>query len=799
MADSCIAHIRPNADGTQTIQTAADHCRETARLAALLLHPVGLGQTGFLAGLLHDFGKFTARFTDYIRRAANGGDVRRGAVNHTFGGVRFLLTRYHAETFRSFRDIACEILAYAVGAHHGQFDCIDPNGGSGFVHRLEKEDICYEEALANFLSQCAGEAELDALFAQSVQEIETIHRKLLLAASKKEEEGAFFYAMLCRLALSAVIDADRRDTAAFMGAYTAPQFPDALRPVWDARLAYLEQRLSEFPSDSPIARARQEISAACRASAGQKSGAYRLYVPTGAGKTLSALRYALAHAAAHGKRRIIFITPLLSVLDQNAQVIRDFIGDDSLILEHHSNVIYTHDDPDRLDPQELLAETWDAPIVISTLAQLLNALFLGKTTAIRRMNALTGSVIVMDEIQSLPRHMLSQCNLALNFLSEVCGATIVLCSATQPCLETLPHPLHYSPNADLVSYNPTLWDAFRRTEVFDRQTPGGCSVEQLAAFALDCLNRAGSVLLICNTKGQAKSLYQQLLGSGCRLYHLSTAMCPQHRMDTLAAIQQDLSNGERVLCVATQLVEAGIDFSFRTVLRVCAGMDNVAQAAGRCNRSGEAGHLCPVYIVRLRGEDLRRLPEIRASQNASTALLTQFARDPDAFGNDLLSDASIRYYYRRLFAEMDAGAADYPLPDLDTSMFHLLSKNSTLGERSAIYREKRYYINQAFATAGARFHVFQSNTTDLLVPYGAGADCIAALSSDRAKYDPVFCKTELEKAKRFTVSLYDYQIHKLNDQGGLRSFASMQSVLPNFYDPQAGVTTDPGKIDFLEV
>lgn len=796
MAQLCLAHIRPQPDGPPALQTAADHCRNTARLAAERLAPLGLGQTAYLAGLVHDMGKFTARFEDYLRRAAAGERVRRGSVNHTFAGVRFLLERYHAPTCASIQDVACEVLAYAAGAHHGLFDCIGPDGGSGFLHRLKKEDICYEEARDHFLAQCAQEEELDRLFQQAADEVTAVHR-LLLESAKGDVEGAFLYGLLCRLVLSAVIDADRLDTAGFLGAPVPPVFPADLTPVWRDCLARVEDRLGQFAADTPIARARRDISDQCRRAARHSGGVRRLNVPTGSGKTLASLRYALAHAAEHGKQRIFFVIPLLSVIEQNAGVIRDFVGDDRLILEHHSNVTREREDGE-LDPRELLAETWSAPIVLTTLVQLLNTLFLGKTTSIRRMNALADSVIVIDEIQSLPRSMLSQFNLAMNFLSEVCGAAVVLCSATQPCLEALPHPLHYGPQPDLVPFSPPLWDVFRRTRVLDCRDPGGWPAERLAQFVSERMDRVRSLLLICNTKGQALDLYRRLQGGDFLLYHLSTAMCMAHRIETLRAVTEALDRKERVVCVSTQLVEAGVDFSFEAVIRVLAGMDNAAQATGRCNRGGEFGRLCPVCLVDLQGEDLSRLPELLSSQRAAEELLTRFQRDGAPFGGDLLSGESISFYYHKLFAAMEKNAADYPLPELSATLVDLLARNQALGAHAAVWREQRYWLNQAFHTAGAAFRVFSSQTFDVLVPYRAGADLISALGSQRAEHDLSFCKSLLEQAKPYTVSVYDHQLRRLAQAGGLCRLNTVQTVLPGFYDDQTGFCLDP-TLDYMEV
>lgn len=225
----------------------------------------------------------------------------------------------------------------------------------------------------------------------------------------------------------------------------------------------------------------------------------------------------MTHAAKWNCSRIIFTAPLLSILDQNAQVIRDYIGDDALILEHHSNLAEPKETPERLQELELLTASWSAPIIITTLVQLLNTCFSGRTSAIRRFHALCGSVIVIDEVQTVPGKMLTLFNLAINFLSEVCGATIVLCSATQPCLEAADHPLHRQP-VDLVPQQKALWDVFKRTDI---QNAGCAKLEELSQIVTEVLSSCDSLLVVCNTKRRRRSC-----SSRCKPRITGASICP---------------------------------------------------------------------------------------------------------------------------------------------------------------------------------------------------------------------------------------------------------------------------------
>ena len=589
------AHIRETGER----QTVREHCRNTAVLAASALRPLGLEKSAYLAGLLHDAGKNKQEYAQYLSEAVSGGNAVRGSVNHTFAGVRFLLDRWHCrEGELSYSDVTAELLAFAVGSHHGLFDCVDPQQHSGFFHRQTKEGIFYDESRQGFLAQVAAEEELEHLFRDAVREMIPMLDRLAALSTQADDneadrETAFYIGLLARMLLSAVIEGDRTDTAAFMDGIEPPVFPEDMRPIWTERLAFMEKKLAAFPRKSPIDLARHTISDTCAAGAVRPGGVYRLNVPTGGGKTLASLRFALTHAAKWNCSRIIFTAPLLSILDQNAQVIRDYIEDDALILEHHSNLAEPKETPERLQELELLTASWSAPIIITTLVQLLNTCFSGKTSAIRRFHALCGSVIVIDEVQTVPGKMLTLFNLAVNFLSEVCGATIVLCSATQPCLEAADHPLRRQP-VDLVPQQKALWDVFKRTDI---QNAGCAKLEELPLIVMGALSSCDSLLVVCNTKKEAAFLFESLQAANCRCFHLSAAMCVQHRRETLQALQSALdkpsADRQRVVCISTQVIEAGVDISFQRVIRFSAGMDSVVQAAGRCNRHAEQKEPAP--------------------------------------------------------------------------------------------------------------------------------------------------------------------------------------------------------------
>ncbi len=791
------AHIKKDSSGAViAVQTVEEHCQNTARYAAQALSSVGLSAVGEAAGLLHDLGKYTDRFRAYIR---DGVGVR-GSVNHVFSGVRLVLERYHRCSEERPEDIVAELLALAVGGHHGGlFDCVDENRKNGFQHRLTKEGTGYREATDNFFHRCIGQEELDRRFQAAQNELTPVLQNICAMTGEDADneryyrETAFYSGLLARLLLSAVIEGDRRDTAAFMEgtAFPSAQSDKELEHMWSTLLDRTEERLNALPFKSSIDRARRAISEQCRRAAEQPGGIFRLSVPTGGGKTLSGLRFALAHALKYRKKRIIFTSPLLSILEQNAAVIRDYIQDDSLILEHHSDLIDTEESERQLDERELLTETWESPLIITTLVQLLNTLFCGKTSCIRRFHSLCSSVIVIDEVQTVPDKMLSLFSLAVNFLSEICGATVVLCSATQPCTEQIEHPMH-GPVRDIVPRDPDLWQAFRRTDI---RHLGTMSLEQIAGFALEKLQSVNSLLIICNTKAEAKTLYNRLKDGGFSAFSLSADMCTAHRRDTLNALRRVLErHGPKAVCISTQVIEAGVDISFACVIRLSAGMDSVIQAAGRCNRSGEAGPgtLAPVYLVKLKNESLVYLSDIERGKAATEELWGEFLTHAELYGGRPDSDEAIAYYYRALYRKQPQGYHDYALPE-HPSLFSLLSLNEHYA------RERPYYFNQAFKLAGSHFQVFEDNTSDVIVPYKKGKALISDLCSERAAWDTAYLRSLLKAAKPYTVSLFRHQIDRLNDENSLIPLPGGALGLSGHYRAETGFSLEEANLKFLGV
>ena len=777
------AHIRKeiSCDGkvTYSFQSVAEHCRNTAKYASKALKAVGLEKTAYLAGLLHDVGKNTLRFVQYIEDAViNEKEVKRGSVNHTFAGVKLILAK-HAKYVgtNDIQDLTVELIAYAIGAHHGLFDCIKDIDESAFAYRLEKENIDSEEAIENFYNECASEDEIEKLLLEATAEIKNL-ADIIVSIDRTEHdeeyEIPFYYSLVCRLLTSAVIDADRKDTMEFEKNEVTKQ----VSLDWSKALENFNSYIENFKTERDIDLARKEISAACAVAAQKSEGVYRLNVPTGGGKTLSSLRYALEHAKKYHKKRLFFVMPLLSIIEQNAQEIRKAVQDDSIILEHHSNVIDDENsDVEELNKRELLIQSWDNPIVITTLVQLLNTMFLGKTSSVRRFAALCNSVIVFDEVQSLPNTMLTLFNLTINFLVKKCHVTVILCSATQPSFENAEHKL-LSEVSDLITLPSETLKVFERVELVDK---GSMSMEELSDFALEIIRSKKSLLVVCNTKREAKELFESLqaeVSSVIPMYHLSASMCTKHRKMIVESMKIDLS---LPVCVATQVIEAGVDISFNCVIRLQAGMDSIVQAAGRCNRNGE-NKLESVYIVNLLGEKLHRLKEIETAKSATNSLL-QEVKTKNQY-TSLNSDAAISFYYKKLYSMMNKGEQDFLVPKLHKSLYGLLNQHDVADG---------YFLAQQLKTAGNYFNVFDNNTVELIVPYGSGQNVISELNSEKAMYNLAYAEDLIKQATGYTVTCYQYQIDVLKkDAAVIYNDCFGIYILNNsaYYDDQLGLNLD---------
>ena len=746
---------------------------------------------GKIGGKLHDIGKLTEVFNNYIH---NVGNSKRGDIDHSFAGAKFLLENFSGAD-KSFEQKTAALIGRVILTHHGLCDWINDYSESTYQRRTQKgKDDFYDEILSNFKGS-ELEKEVKSDFEQAVKEVRTV-RKKLKEMSDKPEAFAFYLGMLERFLLSCLIDADRIDTADFMSKTQSADEYDT-QTLWQEMQIKLEEKLKEFSKRSDnISKQRQSISDRCFAYAAGEVKICRLLVPTGGGKTLSSLRFACEYAKRNQKKKIIYIAPFMSILEQNSMDIRELAGD--TLLEHHSNMladIAKEKSDDALQEYELHTERWDSPVIATTMVQFLNSLFSGQTSSVRRMHRLSEAVIIIDEVQSVPQKCVYLFNLAMNFLSQICGSTIVLCSATQPPFEELDEfPLMLDENPDMTGDVAEDFAAFARTQLIYEEKTGGFGYDEASDFCRRKFSENGSLLVVVNTKIAAKEMFNRLKNtSGAKVFHLSTNMCPKHRRECIDLMKDMLSKKEPVICVTTQLIEAGVDISFGCVVRSLAGLDNAAQAAGRCNRSGEFHKICPVYVLHLRDEKLGSLSEIKEAQDVCREIFGI----PDI--SDYLGVDVQKKYFSKLFKSGDGKRKlRYKLNNImDIDLINLLSLNINRAKDTP-YK----FCGQAFRTAGKEFEVIDSNTRAVIVPFDKKAqEIIASLSTEK---NPNEIVKLLRLAQQYAVNLYDNKLRELEKQSAVYNLNcggnenTVVTILhKEFYDKNLGVTDEGGLHEVL--
>lgn len=607
-----------DADGG--VQTLRDHLHNAGDLAES--YESEFSQIPRMAALLHDVGKVAQQFQTYLI----SGKGRRGEIPHARQGA-FVVNDLPISN--SAAEIVKEILELVIAKHHGELpDCINEIGDEAFLTGFTEADKQNPKYAYGEIKQGLHDLDLDLqdTFQQAEKDVfDFVGRTKLLKLSK---DSRYFYSgLLVKYVYSRLIDADRTDTAYFE---TKEQY-HPIKADWSELIRRLDESMKSFDSTSEINKIRQQITEQCRQAGSRETGIYRLSVPTGGGKTLASLNFALHHALETGKRRIIYVIPYLSITSQTVATFRNMLGldaDSNIVLEHYSTAglqnsgntgsIGTSEEEDAKERQRKLAsERWDNPIIVTTMVEFLETVMSARGTKLRKFHNMANSVIIFDEIQSLPLNIINPFNEVVSFLSTILDSTILLCSATQPLLErTARKNLRLSDEPDLIDNTDGYEEKLKRTRIIASQESKSC--EELANIIYEQALRNGNCLSIVNTKSEARKMYQclqELNADGqFELIHLSTAMCGKHRADQLARIKvlTDPHDSKPVICVSTQLIEAGVDLSFACVVRAMAGLDSIMQAAGRCNRNGESKEIKDVYVYPLQGEERFKdyLPEI---------------------------------------------------------------------------------------------------------------------------------------------------------------------------------------------
>jgi CRISPR-associated endonuclease/helicase Cas3 len=523
----------------------ADHLAGTACLAEQFAAGFGAGDLAALTGWWHDLGKYGCAWQEYLRAREEGRTVAR--TGHKLAGAAWAARRGAVPA------------AFAIAGHHGGLPADGPL-------RVDVAGVAEEH-----LDTLVAAARTDGI------PMDLDGRATAGHLLTDGDDGPLTLEFLTRLVFSALVDADFLDTAAHFADLPAPKV--AAQTDWDELADRFDRRRAELlrgRADDPLRRLRETIAAACVGQADTPPGFFRLAVPTGTGKTLTALQFALTHARHHRLDRVIVAVPFTSITEQTASVYRQLLDSDDqrVVLEHHSARARDLDWWARLG-----AENWDVPVVVTTTVQLFESLFAHTPAAMRKVHRLARAVVVLDEVQALPMRLLVPILDGLKRITAVAGSTVVLASATQPRFWSLP-PLRDVTVTDLAEgdwwRNPLLQRATIRWE------PSPMSVETLA----DTVAARDQAMVIVNSRRDAARLARALADRADAVWHLSTRMCPAHRRHVLATVRDDLTAGRPCRLVATQVVEAGVDLDFPAVWRATAPADSLQQAAGRCNREG---------------------------------------------------------------------------------------------------------------------------------------------------------------------------------------------------------------------
>ena len=727
-AKQYLAHVRKKDDGSFEIHELEEHLREVAKGAAKFAETFGSSDWGSIAGLWHDLGKYSAEFQRRIK-SVSGYDSdahlegQPGRVDHSTAGAQHAIDQFGPHG---------RILAYLIAGHHTGLTDWHSSETPGGALKIRLDDKSH---LKRTLSQ-------------------TIPPEILSQPKPTSAllGGSAGFALWIRMLFSCLVDADFLDTEAFMDVDKAVERSKTLTVLeLLARFnAFIEEKFSDV-LPTTVNRVRAGVLQQCRERARETPGLFSLTVPTGGGKTLSSLAFALEHAKCHDKRRVIYTIPYTSIIEQTANVFRDIFPD--AVIEHHSNL-----DPEKETVKSrLAAENWDAPLIVTTNVQFFESLFAVRTSRCRKLHNIVNSVVVLDEAQLLPPEFLQPILDVINLLVRSYGVTFVLSTATQPALGTL------------KTFQRTLRGLDNVREIIDDQDALYQDLERVSVTMPQDFHQAQGwddiawqiqqhpcVLAVVNSRADARELHRRMPDE---TIHLSALMCGEHRSRVISDIKQRLLLGEAVRVVSTQLVEAGVDVDFPVVYRALTGLDSMAQAAGRCNREGKQE----------RGEVVVFVPPtkappgpLRRAADTTVSLLSGSTDHP-------LSRDSFSCYFEHFYMRA---------PSLDKHDITELLKPQGGNDDP---------LKVQFRTAAQRFRLIdESGYRSILVRYGESQALIGRLQKEGPE------RWLMRKLQRYTVSLPEWQFQKLWANGDVFEVHSgiFAQTADALYHPQLGVLVD---------
>lgn len=708
-------------------QSLIDHLTNTSNLAEKFGCDAGITELVKIAALIHDLGKYSHEFQKRLE-----GDKTR--VDHSTAGAKELYQLFKSTPYEPL----AILLAYCITGHHAGIpnygDITDLPGDSSLMARL-KTDVCDYSAYKN-------ELDLAGL---------KFPERLNIRPNK--DHCGFSFSFLTRMIYSALVDADFQETQTFMQGKKLRGGYESIDRLCEKFNLFLKKY------DSPkreIDKKRTETLRECVEKASEKPGFFTLTVPTGGGKTISSMAFALNHATQHRMKRIIYVIPYTTIIEQNAAIFKDVLGDEN-VLEHHSNFDWEQkrlQETNISDNQtnsayaklKLAAENWDIPVVVTTNVQFFESLFANRSSRCRKLHNIAKSVIIFDEAQMLPRDYMYP---AMNSIWELVtnyGVSAIFCTATQPNLKKfLPMETQL---IELVSDPQELFNFYQRVQL---NNLGKLSDNVL----LERLNAEKQVLCIVNTRRHAKGLFDGLYSEGS--YHLSTLMCPAHRKKTLIEIHEHLKSKEPCRVISTSVMEAGVDLDFPTGYRALAGLDSINQAAGRVNRemNDNKGIL---FVFESDSEFVKHVPKyIAQTADVARSVLREFSEAP-------ISIPAIQAYFNYLYSLKDPQDFDFK------KILSCFDKN------------KPYMLD--FATAAEKFRIIEDNTVSIIIPYNKEAERLI----EELKVTP-YPSSTLRKLQSYTVNIHEQEFRSLNNKGVIMMIADNFATLNNmdYYHPKTGL------------
>ncbi len=701
------------------LQPLAEHLLGTAKLSEAFAQSFNHGDYGYICGLIHDLGKYSDEFQNRILGHGHRCD-------HSSAGAREAIALYGR--------IKGKLLAYCISGHH-----------SGLLNCGSMADIGGEGTLSARLSDHYQIPDYTDYVTDIPKEVKSeLNNPRLLPV----KNGGFTVSFFIRMLFSCLVDADFLDTESFMNSGKKNRFTECSFKTLQEQL---NRKVKNFNQEGIINEKRNKIFNDCVYHGEKSRGLYSLTVPTGGGKTLATMGFALEHAMKNNMDRIIYVIPYTSIIEQNAKVFKELFGEE-YVLEHHANFDFD-DDEGHYKKKKLQSENWDAPIIVTTNVQFFESLYASKSSKCRKIHNIANSIIIFDEVQMLPTEYIVPCVYAMDELCRNYQASIVLCSATQPSINHI-FPSK-KPVVEICSQVDEINRLFRRTSLLIR---GKMGMEELVIE----LNQCEQVLCIVNTRKHAYELFNQLDGENN--YHLSTLMYPAHRKATIDKIRKCLNNNQPCKVISTRLIEAGVDLDFPVVYRSLGGLDSIIQAAGRCNREGKLGDrsgkkvLGLVHIFEPDGLYSRRQP---ASFKREIEVTKQVVEEYE----DLLSNDAIYRYFELLYF--------YLGESLDNKKIVARLDN----------RDRGRYFDFDFADIAKEFKIIEDISLSIIIP-----DEKVEKDLERLAHLDYKRKT-LRKLQSYVVNIYKKEFEHLLNGGKLRAVDDDIYILRSLedYDSKSGL------------